>query len=69
VVATLVEDFFTAGTGFVDDAPSFVAASAAVARGLQMIRGLPTASAAAAVTLSVHLEASSGAGPQVQAVR
>jgi LysM domain-containing protein len=59
VVGTLVEDFFTAGAGIADDAPSFAAAAGAVARGLQMIRGavlLPAAATAAAVSLSVRFE-------------
>jgi hypothetical protein len=38
VVGTLVEDFFTAGAGTVDDPASFAAASASAARGLQLLR-------------------------------
>jgi hypothetical protein len=57
VVGTLVEDFFTAGVGVADDAPSFAAAAASYARGIQLLRGaaviLPAAGTAAAVTLSV----------------
>jgi hypothetical protein len=59
VVGTLVEDFFTAGAGAVDDPASFAAAAAGVVRGLQMIRGatvaLPAASVAAALALSVTI--------------
>ena len=51
VVATIVEDFLTAGVGVADDPASFAAASAALLRGLAMIRGaaLPAAMAPAAV--------------------
>jgi hypothetical protein len=64
VVGTLVEDFFTAGVGITDDAPSFAAAGAAVARGVLMIRGapvvLPAAATAASVSLSVSVSQSTG---------
>jgi len=67
VVGTLVEDFFTAGAGTVDDVPSFALASAAFKRGLAMVATsavvLPQASVAANVQQknSVTL---SGSGPR-----
>jgi LysM repeat protein len=61
VVGTLVEDFFTVGAGADDDAPSFAAAGATVARGMQLLRGaavvLPAA-APAAITISVSVSPS-----------
>lgn len=58
VVATIVEDFFTAGAGTVDDPASFAAAGSLLARGLTMIRGatLPAATAPAAVTVGIGVE-------------
>ena len=58
VVATLVEDFLTAGVGVADDPASFAAASAALVRGLSMIRGatLPLAMAPASVTLGAAVQ-------------
>jgi hypothetical protein len=65
VAGTLVEDFFTAGAGVVDDPASFAAASAGVVRGLQLLRGatvvLPAAAFPAAVQLSVKMSLPSGA--------
>jgi hypothetical protein len=53
VVGTLVEDFFTAGAGVADDAPSFALASVTLRRGLAMMATsavvLPQASVAANV--------------------
>jgi hypothetical protein len=58
VVATIVEDFFTAGVGVADDPASFAAAAAALGRGLILIRGaaLPAAMVPAAVTVGVGVE-------------
>ena len=39
VVATIVEDFLTAGAGTIDDPASFAAAAAAFARGVALLRG------------------------------
>lgn len=47
VVATIVEDFYTAGVGTGDDAASFSLASASFVRGLSMIRGVVLPAAAA----------------------
>lgn len=58
VVATIVEDFLTAGAGVADDAPSFTAAGAALTRGLSMLRGVSALPRAAAGTVFV------GAGVQ-----
>jgi hypothetical protein len=59
VAGTLVEDFFTAGAGTVDDPASFAAASAGVLRGLQLLRGatvvLPAVVFPAAVQMSVRM--------------
>jgi hypothetical protein len=65
VVGTLVEDFFSAGAGTLDDPVSFAASGAAAARGLQMIRGLAVLQAAsvpAAITLSFPLQATGPGG-------
>ncbi len=58
VVATIVEDFLTAGVGVADDPVSFAAASAALVRGLAMIRGaaLPAAMAPAAVRVGAAVQ-------------
>ena len=58
VVATVVEDFFTAGVGMADDPASFAAAAAAMARGLAMIRGaaLPAAAVPATVTIGTTIQ-------------
>lgn len=40
VVATLVEDFFTAGAGVADDPASFALAGVSFARGMAMVRGV-----------------------------
>jgi hypothetical protein len=64
VVGTLVEDFFTAGAGTLDDPVSFAGAGASVARGLQLIRGgavLQAAAIPAAVTVTFTLQAAGGA--------
>jgi hypothetical protein len=62
VIGTLVEDFFTAGVGAADDPASFTAAAAALARGMQLIRGvstvLPTATATGMVAISLSVEPS-----------
>jgi hypothetical protein len=52
VTATIIEDFVTMGAGTVDDPVSFAAASAALARGLTLVRGavLPLAAAPASIT-------------------
>jgi hypothetical protein len=59
VVATIVEDFFTAGTGVADDPASFSAAGLAFARGLAMLRGaaqeFPQATARTSVTISTSV--------------
>jgi hypothetical protein len=73
VVGTLVEDFFTAGAGAVDDPVSFATAGASVTRGLQLIRGtavvLQSASIPAALTLSFALSTSGGSGGEIQSGR
>ncbi|MEO8057196.1 MAG: LysM peptidoglycan-binding domain-containing protein [Burkholderiales bacterium] len=58
VVATIVEDVLTAGVGVADDPASFAAASAALLRGLAMIRGaaLPAAMAPASLTLGAAVQ-------------
>ena len=64
VAGTLVEDFFTAGAGTVDDPASFALSSAAVLRGLQLLRGatvvLPAVAVPGAVSLSFGVTAPSG---------
>jgi hypothetical protein len=71
VVGTLVEDFFTAGAGTVDDPASFAAAGATVTRGLQMLRAapaivLPAAVIPANLSLSVSVAPITTASGQVQ---
>jgi LysM repeat protein len=53
VIATVVEDFYTVGVGTGDDPASFAAASAAVARGLALMRGAVIPVAATAASISV----------------
>jgi hypothetical protein len=68
VVATLVEDFFTAGAGIADDPASFAAAAASVARGLQLMRGavLPLAAVPVTLNLSMKLENKNASGAVVR---
>lgn len=70
VVGTLVEDFFTAGAGTLDDPASFAAAGASVARGLQLVRAgaalLPAATVGASVALTLSLSPSGVASGQIQ---
>jgi hypothetical protein len=54
VVGTLVEDFFTAGAGVADDAPSFALAGVAFRRGLAMMAGSAAALPAAAAPANVQ---------------
>jgi len=65
VVGTLVEDFFTAGAGTVDDPASFALSSAAVLRGLQLFRGatvvLPAVAVPGALNLTFSITAPSSA--------
>ena len=60
VVATIVEDFFTAGAGAADDPASFWAAGSAFARGLAMLGGaaqaLPQAAPRASVIVSTRVD-------------
>lgn len=58
VVATVVEDFLTAGAGVADDPASFAAAGTAFARGIALIRGaaLPQAMAPASVTVGAAVQ-------------
>jgi LysM repeat protein len=58
VVATVVEDFFTAGFGVADDPASFAVAATTMARGLAMIRGaaLPAATVPATVTIGTTIQ-------------
>jgi LysM repeat protein len=60
VVATIVEDFFTAGAGAADDPASFWAAGSAFASGLAMLGGaahaLPQAAPRASVMVSTSVE-------------
>jgi hypothetical protein len=63
VAGTLIEDFFTAGGGVVDDPASFAAASAGIMRGLRLLRAstvLPAAALPTALPLSVRLATSYG---------
>lgn len=68
VAGTLVEDFFTAGAGVADDPASFALSSAAVLRGLQLLRGatvvLPAVAAPGALgpSFSVTTPSSGKAG-------
>jgi hypothetical protein len=65
VVGTLVEDFFTAGAGTVDDPASFALSSAAVLRGLQLLKGatvvLPVVAVPGAMSLSFGVTVPSSA--------
>ena len=64
VVATLVEDFFTAGAGVADDPASFALAGVSFARGMAMVRGvvaLPMAASPAAVQWTGQVGLAAGA--------
>lgn len=70
VIGTLVEDFFTAGAGTVDDPASFAVAGATVARGLQMVQAtaavLPAAVIPASLSLSVSVAPSATVSGQAE---
>lgn len=70
VVGTLVEDFFTLGAGATDDPASFAVAAGAVARGMQMIRGisaaLPTAATTGMMAISLRVEPSAAPAGNIQ---
>jgi hypothetical protein len=65
VVATLVEDFFTAGAGVADDPASFAAAAASIGRGLRLMgrAALPTAAVPTALNIRMRLETTDPPGP------